>query len=190
MESRTLLQEFRPAIKFLLIFVVVYLTGNVIYGIWIEQMKPRPDQMTIIVTNQTVFFLKLMDEPVAALVSQVGPTVSVVRDGWGTAIRVFEGCNGINVMIVFIAFLVAFGGNWKSVTLFTVAGLVIIHIANLLRIGLLYYTAVNRPQFFYYFHKYFFTGILYSMVFILWYLWVNRAQNKIGKFSSSKSEVD
>ena len=70
-----------------------------------------------------------------------------------------------------MSFLVAFGGKIKNMLIYIVIGCLILHVANLLRIILLYETAVHRPLFFYYFHKYFFTAVLYLIVFVLWIQW-------------------
>jgi hypothetical protein len=49
-------------------------------------------------------------------------------------------------------------------------------VINLLRILLLYEVALHFPENLYFFHKFFFTGIIYLLVFILWYFWVNEVK--------------
>lgn len=170
-KNLVLLQEFRPALRFLLIFVSIYLVGNIIYGIWIERWKPTADPMTLVATRQTVYLLQMLSEPVSFERSQAEPIINLLRSGQ-MVLRVFEGCNGANVMIVFVAFLFAFRSTWKRVVIFGLLGIAIIHGANLVRLGLLYYTAAYRPMYFYYFHKYLFTAVLYVVVFVLWYIWM------------------
>jgi exosortase family protein XrtF len=87
-------------------------------------------------------------------------------------INVYEGCNGINVIIVFVAFLVAFGGPPKSLVLFGIGGIVLIHLFNLARIAFLFFLALSNSRSFYYYHKYLFTATLYGVVFLLWAVWV------------------
>jgi exosortase family protein XrtF len=87
-------------------------------------------------------------------------------------LRVYEGCNGINVMIVFVAFLFAFQGLSRRGSVFILIGLMIIHLANLLRIVLLFWVAKEYQIYFYYVHKYIFTAILYVIVLLLWWVWV------------------
>lgn len=166
-----LLKEFRPALRFLLIFVSIYLVGNILYGIWIESWRPVADPITVSATRQTVYLLRAFSEPVSCERSLAEPIVNMLRSNQ-MLLRVFEGCNGINVVIVFIAFLFAFRGTWKRMLIFGAGGIVVIHLANLLRLGLLYYTAAYRPLYFYYFHKYLFTACIYLVVFALWYIWM------------------
>ena len=125
--------------------------------------------------GQVAFVVSLVNGPATAVVSEREPIVLLKQadpqpDGT-TVLRVFEGCNGLNVMIVFASFIIAFGGRIKSILTFLLVGFFLLHIFNLLRIVLLYYTALYRPLFFYYFHKYFFTAVLYLAVFGLWIMW-------------------
>jgi exosortase family protein XrtF len=166
--------EFKPALCFVAIFVAVYLIGNILYGIYVEINKPSPDPMTVWVTRQVAMIISLSNDRAVAIESGTEPIVELKRVSAGesdTVLRVFEGCNGLNVMIVFASFVIAFGGNLKTVLSFLAGGFLLLHLANLLRIILLYYTALNRPMFFYYFHKYFFTAVLYLVVFGLWIVW-------------------
>jgi exosortase/archaeosortase family protein len=57
---------------------------------------------------------------------------------------------------------------------FVPTGLLIIHVVNLARIGLLFFVAEYQPDFMYFTHKYFFTAILYIIIFLLWMIWVKR----------------
>ncbi len=75
-------------------------------------------------------------------------------------------------MIVFAAFLAAFGGSMKKLGWFLPLGIVLIHLSNLARIILLYVVAVGYQHYFYYVHKYVFTAAIYAMVFALWIVWV------------------
>jgi exosortase family protein XrtF len=173
----SLLKEFLPALLFVGKFVGFYIIGNLLYGLWIESYKPEPDPMTRTTTTQTASVLKLVGYEAEVSDNPLRPTV-FLKAHEQVVISVFEGCNGINVMIVFIAFVFAYQGKSLNIFVFIIAGLIIIHFANLARIGLLYYIARFEPDFFYYFHKYLFTAILYVVVFSMWILWVARFNGK------------
>ena len=170
MKNRTTWKEFKPALRFLLVFVASYFVGNVLYGLYVEAYNPLPDPMTVWVTVQVAQVLSTPEIPVSVLQSTTEPIVWLVRDT-KTILGIFEGCNGLNVVIVFISFLVAFGGRVRVMVIYVVGGSLVLHAANLLRISLLYQTALYRPLVFYYFHKYFFTAVLYFVVFALWFQW-------------------
>jgi exosortase family protein XrtF len=168
-----LLQEFKPALLFLGKFLTIYFVGNIVYGIYIESFADRPDPITRFVTNQSVAVLNQVGFQSAAKDHDTQPKIGVSENG-KTVLYVFEGCNGINVMIVFIAFMFAFGGPGKPLAIFLPAGIITILLFNLLRIALLFYLALNNERHFYYYHKYLFTATLYLVTFGMWALWVIR----------------
>ena len=165
------IKENKKAIFFLLTFIGVYLVLNTLYGFYVRYYMPASDLLTRAVTGQVVWLLGFFDPSVTYYPSSMTEYIPVGNDRQNM-IYVFEGCNGVNVIIVYFSFLVAFTGPWRALAKFTGIGIVAIHFINLLRIGLLYGVASHFPEQLYFFHKYFFTGIIYIMVFILWYLWV------------------
>lgn len=167
----SLLKEFKPALNFLGKFLAIYFIGNILYGVYVESNDRAPDDVTESVTAQTSW---LLDKAGYSTAYEIVPGIPKVamKDANDIVLFVFEGCNGLNVMIVFIAFLFAFGGPAKWLAFFLPSGLLIIHLCNLVRIALLYHLALNNSTQFYYYHKYFFTATLYVVVFGLWAVWV------------------
>lgn len=172
-----MIREFRPALMFLGKFLALYLAGNILYGIYIESSGNRPDGLTRIVTVHTVVLLNISGYQITTENHPSEPKVRL-KHQQVPVLNIFEGCNGINVMIVFVAFVVAFGGPVRKMMLFIPAGLMIIHFSNLLRLALLFYLADHNNEQFYYYHKYFFTATLYLVVFALWAVWVIRFNEK------------
>jgi exosortase family protein XrtF len=164
------LKEFRPAILFVVKFLALYLIGNLLYGFCITAYEPVADPITEWVTRQTASILNIFDAPVIAYSKSDKPMVIIkhIRP----VIGVFEGCNGVNVMIVFLSFVLAFGPLNKKLTWFIPTGLLLIHICNLFRIGLLFFISKGYPQQLYFFHKYFLTAFMYGVVFALWFAWL------------------
>jgi exosortase family protein XrtF len=164
-------KEFKPAFRFLFIFLGLYLAGNVVYGLWIASYEGLPDPATWEVTRQTAKVLNGLGYATTAAKNTQGPT-AFLSDDVKIILTTYEGCNGINVMIVFVSFLAAFGGSRKKLIWFLPVGIVLIHLSNLGRIVLLYFVSVGFPRYFYYVHKYIFTAAIYGVVFVLWILWV------------------
>jgi exosortase family protein XrtF len=164
-------REFKPALRFLGLFLLIYFIGNLLYGFFVESYQNAPDPVTQWVSRQVGWALNLMGREVEVTFNTVAPTVLMKHAG-NVVVSIYEGCNGMNVMIVFIAFMVAFGGTPKKIAWFLPAGLLVIHVANLFRIGLLYIVAQNYTRYFYYVHKYVFTAFIYLIVFALWYAWI------------------
>lgn len=167
------MKEFKPAFWFLAIFLGLYLGLNITYGVWVSSFGKQADSSTLLITKQTSHILNLFGEETQSQPKEGSPTVAIIKDA-RVALSVFEGCNSINVMIVFVSFLFAFKGNWKKLAWFLPLGLVLIYIANLLRIIALFYVAEYWRQYFYYIHKYMFTAVIYLIVFMLWWWWIEK----------------
>jgi exosortase family protein XrtF len=167
------MKDLKPAIRFVIVFVVLYLALNVLYGFWIRSYGNYPDPVTEIVTNQTSTILNLLGEETTTTPKPGTASVTILV-GMRSALNVYEGCNGINVMIVFVAFIFAFGGKVKSMAWFIPLGIVLIYVANLGRVTGLYFIAEYWKEYFYYVHKYAFTAFIYVFVLILWWWWIEK----------------
>ncbi|GIV35639.1 MAG: hypothetical protein KatS3mg032_0018 [Cyclobacteriaceae bacterium] len=169
--------QFKPAIFFLLKFIGLYVVGNLVYGWYVFTWQPRPDPVTRLVTVQSAYALQLFYEEIKTRDNPARPTTSILQEG-KPVVSVYEGCNGINVAIVFISFLLAYGPLSGRLLWFALLGLLIIHFINLMRIALLFAVSVHLPDALYFTHKYLFTAFIFLFVFILWGWWVFRLAKK------------
>lgn len=168
------MKEGKGVFIFLVIFLGLYLGLNILYGVWISSYGNRADILTQLITRQTSMLLNVVGEETSVLPASNKPNVEIIKAGQ-KVIGVYEGCNSVNVMIVFVAFVAAFKGTWKQLLWFVPVGLAIIYLANLIRVGLLYFIAAYWSHYFYYFHKYLFTAFIYFIVFMLWLGWMKRS---------------
>lgn len=168
-----MLKEFKPTILFLSKFLALYLTLNLMYGLFIDHYAPAPDPVTRWVSEQSTGLLQLFGSDVSFSDDQTKPAIGILN-GERVVLSVFEGCNGINVVIIFLSFLLAYGRPSRKLLWFIPLGLLLIHLTNLGRISLLYGVTIHLPGFMYFAHKYLFTAIIYIVVFALWYLWLNK----------------
>ena len=168
-----MLNEFKPALFFVGKFMLIYFVGNILYGLYVESYGDRADHLTTWVTEQTIVLLNNIGESTEAYANETEPKVHIL-DNERVVLSIYEGCNGLNVIVIFIAFVVAYGGRLKNIIWFSVSGIVVIHIMNLTRIVLLYFVAQYYPNFMYFTHKYLFTGFIYAVVLALWYWWATK----------------
>ncbi|MBL7873729.1 MAG: exosortase family protein XrtF [Cyclobacteriaceae bacterium] len=177
MESglRSLLKENRKALLFLGKFVGLYLVLNTGYGLFIEGYSPGTDPITMMVARNTQSLLSIFYQDITLHSTELSAHVTIANKGL-RIINVFEGCNSINVIIVFLVFMISYGGPRKALIKFSVWGIVILYAINLLRVSLLFWVAIYYPNSLYFFHKFFFTGIIYGCVFVLWYRWINQVR--------------
>jgi exosortase family protein XrtF len=170
-----MLREFRPTILFLVKFFGVFLLFSLIYGAYIKSTMTgddvKADYFTVVVTKHTVAVMNIVGNNWHYYHVDEAPFVDIAQ-GDVPKVSVFEGCNGVNIAILFFSFVFAFGGPLKTMAWFVPAGLIFIHVANIFRIGVLAKIAGQNEQAFYFFHKFGFTGIIYGAIFILWVIWV------------------
>ncbi len=171
--TRKMLTDFKPALLFLGKFVGMYIIANVLYALFITAYEPGCDPITYNVTVQTSSLLNVMNWDTEIVRHILKPTTGVILNN-KEIISVYEGCNGVNVVIVFLSFLFAFGPYTKTIAWFSLAGIIIIHTVNLARIIILFFVALKFPRYLYITHKYFFTGIIYVIVFALWIFWIRK----------------
>ena len=169
-----MLKQYKPALLFLGKFLGVYFVLNIAYGFWYETFSPLADPITYFVTSQTIWVLDFF---YTGLSFDYYPYEPLVWMSLGNQfiLNAFEGCNGINVMILFLAFIVAYKGPLVPTLMYMVGGIIVIHLANIFRIAVLFIVAERYHAYLYFTHKYLFTGIIYTVVFLIWYVWVKRA---------------
>lgn len=106
--------------------------------------------------------------------------VSKIRDlEFSHGVWIGEPCNGIKVFGLFIIFIISHNGKLINKLTYIIFGVIVLHILNVLRIGLLTYISAINPYILDFNHNITFQIIIYSTMLGLWYLW-------IVKFSSIK----
>jgi exosortase family protein XrtF len=90
-------------------------------------------------------------------------------------VKVIEGCNGLSVMILFLAFVFAFGPWSSRKGKFVVWGLLAIHAFNVIRVAVLALIIHHSDGSWYSVQKNLFTGSIYLLVLMLWVLWTRQS---------------
>lgn len=106
----------------------------------------------------------------------------IISDTYGGGLILDRGCVGRTVMVVYSAFIIATPAEVKRKILYTLAGLVVIIVLNILRIVMLMLVAQYYPDWFHFVHEYLFKYILYVGVFGLWVLWVRKFRSSSSSF--------
>jgi len=179
----SILKKNRSFFIFLAKFGLSYLLLSGIYWLYLSQYNiqlKEPDGMTRLVAQQSRDVGAFLGENVRLEQWKTEAAFRVFVNDRNVA-RVVEGCNAISVMILFAAFIVAFSTTFKRTALYIIAGIVIIHILNVIRVGLL------SLGFYYYYdyrellHDILFPLFIYGVVFILWVLWVIKFSGNAAK---------
>ncbi len=96
--------------------------------------------------------------------------------GYGTAVYMADACLGIDLMLLFAAFVFVLSGNWFHKLWFILSGILIIYLVNSIRVALVYIHLVNHGGYYQLpieIHN-LFTYPVYILTFILWVVWINK----------------
>lgn len=168
--------QYKSFLLFLAKFFITYLVLSFVYQSYLnrfDQKNNEVDAFTISVANQTKAVLSLVDDQSYTMPHLTEPSVKLFyKNKW--VARIIEGCNALSVMILFVSFIIAFSGKFKTMLLFILCGIVIIHVFNVLRIALLSMAVYHYYEYQDFLHSVVFPLFIYGVVFVLWVIWVNK----------------
>jgi len=167
---------YKPFLLFLGKFLLTYLLLTFVYQSYLGQFdvkKFEADGFTEIVANQTKDMMLFFNCDAHIIPNTKEPGFNIYYNQKFMA-RIIEGCNGLSVIILFIAFIIAFSGKIKPTLLFIIGGSFLIHILNVSRIALLCVLMYYYPEQQHFLHGVLFPLFIYGVVFILWVIWVNK----------------
>ena len=173
---KDLIVKYQSVIKFILTFLLVYAVLTFSYKLYLDASdgsKYYPDYLTNLVAKQSQSVLQTMGYDATIAKHPNEPSMKLIVNKKFVA-RVVEGCNSVSVIILFISFIIAFAGKFKTTIFYILAGSVLIYAVNLFRIAILSVGLYHYPWRKEILHTVIFPLIIYGMVFLLWMFWVNR----------------
>ena len=176
---KELIKKYKSVIRFIISFLSVYILLSVAYKLYLDYSdgsKYYPDYLTNTVAKQSKELLETVGYQATVEPYADEPSMKLIIRNKFVA-RVVEGCNSISVIILFISFIIAFSGKFKTTLFYLLAGSTLIYVVNLIRIVILSIGLYHYPWRREILHTVIFPAIIYGMVFVLWMFWVNRFSN-------------
>lgn len=177
-------KQHKPFFLFLAKFLGSYVILIFLYNAYLRNFDVaanKADGFTILVANQAKYILDEFGFKLRSAPSPNDPSVMFYVSN-KPFVRIVEGCNAMSVMILFVAFILAFaGGVWRTIV-FLIIGVFTIHVLNILRIALLTMGLFHYPEVKTFLHDIVFPLFIYGVVFGLWVLWVNKYSNYAKNF--------
>lgn len=171
---KELFKKYTTVIRFVVLFLGTYLILSFFYAIYLKLFSNEtyyPDFITNLVAKQSASLLQ--DFGVSCFLTpdhlEKGMLLTIENK---YSVGIVEGCNSVSVIILFFSFIIAFAENFKKTLLFLFAGAVLIYIVNIIRIAILVDALYKYPKYEDVLHSVVFPGIIYSLVFVLWMIWV------------------
>ncbi len=145
---------------------------NVLYLFWLNTLGNQVDFITNFIAIFSKIVLSLFGFDVTLQHAITMPKVGLFYNA-KNIIAVSEGCNGVSVLITYLASMFSFNGSKLSKLFFIIVGLHVIIILNIIRVSILFYVSLYHHQWFSVLHEYVFTAIIYLATFGLFLYWVN-----------------
>lgn len=171
----------KPVLIFLVKFFITYSVLFAIYSTFLQKSQIRAplfscDKITNTVANHTKIIARWMGYHIYTEQHDKELSIKLIVGGNYTA-RVIEGCNSVSVIILFLAFIIAFSGSFKATFLYGFFGSFLIYSINILRIVALTLLLYKYPEYQEVLHTLIFPAIIYGLVFVLWVIWVRHFSN-------------
>jgi exosortase/archaeosortase family protein len=168
--------------RMVLLGTLLLIAWKTIYFFWLEPNRTLDEPLTILVAKQTTGLMKMMwPEGNYRILSQeefrrqktTGPIehLFILKDGKPT-ISIADNCNGLELMVLYAAFIVCMPGKPSRKWAFILLGIPFIHLANLARCMGLVGMHLQWPGMFNFAYHYLFKIMVYSICFALWALYL------------------
>ena len=168
----------KVVILFLVKFFVVYFSLTSLYSLYLNNTQETTSifacaPVTNTVSNHAKWACELLGYDINTYQNPNELSVTFEVNDKVVA-KIIEGCTGISIMILFLAFIIAFSGSIKNTLWFSLVGLLLIYAVNIFRIVFMSVAIYHYPNLSNVLHDIVFPGIIYGLIFILWILWVKK----------------
>ena len=130
----------------------------------LNMLPGAPDQYT---TRQAIDTVVLDDRFVSS------PATDIYRNKERT-LRVADACNGLELMVLYIGFLLCFPASVARKWKFAIGGILLITVLNVIRCTALVLIFVHSRQYLDFSHHFLFTFIVYLLIFLLWFIFTKK----------------
>ncbi len=154
-----------PAGRFVARYVAVLSAGFLLLA-----LRPVNDHVvnpyTTFVANESALALNLFGEHARV----AGQLLTSSR----FSVTIFNGCNGLEAILIFVSGVVAFPAPWRRKLLGVLLGFVAIQVFNVIRVVSLFYIGVFEPAWFNVSHVFIWQSLVIVFGVVLWLVWVRR----------------
>ncbi len=179
--AQSIFVQYKGVIKFIAVFVGSYLLLSFLYTGYLHLSKDgtyRPDFVTQLVAQHSDILVESWGYQSELIPDPTKPMLQMHVNGTYVG-RIIEGCNALSIIILFIAFVISFWQGIKKTLIFILAGTALIYAINIIRIAILAIALFHYPAKEKLLHGTLFPAVIYSMVFLLWILWVRSIKKEV-----------
>jgi len=173
MSESSTYQQYKPTIKFIVIFALTYALLSMIYGRYLNHFTGQTDDLTKFVGRSVSYVYNILSIDAQTIPLKNESGLKLIINGNYLA-RIVEGCTAMSIIIMFIAFIFSFGSNLKKTLIFAIAGSILIFMFNIIRIVVLGYLLYVVPAYQDVSHRVIFPAMIYGFVILLWIIFIKK----------------
>jgi exosortase family protein XrtF len=167
---RTLLQENKKLLQFLLICLAGYLSWFLIFNLWLSPGQEVDSWLSALEAKEIYNLLKFFGVNIDLVLENGYKYAFYINEK--RTIGLANSCNGLFLFPLFSLFIMATPGIWRNKLYYVFAGCLAIYHVNIIRIIALIFVKQSYPSSLDFNHKYTFTVLVYAFIFLLWHLWI------------------
>lgn len=167
-------------IKFIVKALSIFVVWYVIYELWLLPDGRLDERLALNIVSVTAGIVDILGYDVWS----VNRIIGIGENG---GIELVDGCTGISAIGLFIGFIFAYPGDWKNRISFSLLGIGVIYIVNILRIVVLVITQEEWMEFFDITHDYSTTTIFYIVIFLMWMIWVKFSDRDFSTYQKQEN---
>lgn len=168
------------------LFFVIW---KIIYSFFLFDSQFIDNKLTMHVGESSVKFLNnLTSMSGFAAINEAYPEVhygkiqefnmSVIYHNGENILNIANACNGLELMVLYIGFIVCMPSKFRRKILYIIIGVILLDMINILRCVGLIYLREYFHTYFQFAHHYLFKIIVYASTFILWIVYSRKIQLK------------
>jgi len=173
----------KQIVRFFIRLFVLFTCWFVVYALILRPPRVLDRPLTNFITLSVVKIINFL--PTAAPVSWEeipgGGRSEILKEGQ-KVFGIWDVCNGIDLMFIYAGILFLLPFPLKRKIIFSIVGIVVIIVANIIRVAALYYIFLYQRVAFDFSHHYLFTILMYVLIFYGWMLFIKK--DKLSEKSS------
>jgi exosortase/archaeosortase family protein len=164
-------------VSFFVRLLILTILTMVIYSFLLKPIRMPDRILTEAISKGTVLGInKLFPVRVTAEQNPVIPQAMDIKRRDVVIIRIFDDCNGLDLIAIYIGLIVLLPYKISRKLLFIASGIVVLVLANIVRCIALYWVLINYRYLFDINHHFVFTILIYLLIFYGWLLFTKKGR--------------
>lgn len=153
-----------PVTQFILKALGIFAIWYVIYELWLLPQGDLDEWLSLNIVAVSNGVIQLFGYDTWTMHRTIGV-------GENPGVILIDGCTGISAIGLFLGFILAYPGDWRNRISFSLLGIGVIYLVNIVRIVVLVISQEEWITGFNFMHDYATTTIFYVVIFLLWIIW-------------------